>query len=178
MKTLVTNYSFDKTAKTVTLTDYTTINQAGLLLITNTTDGQIIYNFADPTAGATVAGNVITLEYDTTSMDNGDALQIYYDDPAIALATESAQAEASQLLTAVYEAVEVLTMLSNMRDTLNQLRVGIVSGSVGIAANQTLATLTTLSNLAAVGGFSAQQQIPAAQNTAAIQSNINNVVIS
>jgi ketosteroid isomerase-like protein len=111
-------------------------------------------------------------------MDNGDALQIYYDDPAIALATESAQAEASQLLTAVYEAVEVLTMLSNMRDTLNQLRVGIVSGSVGIAANQTLATLTTLSNLAAVGGFSAQQQIPAAQNTAAIQSNINNVVIS
>jgi hypothetical protein len=73
MKTLVTNYSFDKTAKTVTLTDYTTINQAGLLLITNTTDGQIIYNFADPTAGATVAGNVITLEYDTTSMDNGDA---------------------------------------------------------------------------------------------------------
>lgn len=175
MKTLVANYSFDKTAKTVTLTDYATVNQAGLLLITNTTDGQIIYNFADPNAGATVAGNVITLGYDTSAMDDTDALQIYYDDPAIALATEGGQANAEQLLTAVYEALEVLTFLSSMRDTSNQLRVGIVSGSVGISTNQTLATL---SNLAAVGGFSAQQQIPAAQNLAAVQSNINNVVIS
>lgn len=175
MKTLVANYSFDKTAKTVTLTDYATVNQAGLLLITNTTDGQIIYNFADPTAGASVTDNVITLEYDTTAMDNGDALQIYYDDPAIALATEGGQANAEQLLTAVYEALEVLTFLSSLRDTANQLRVGIVSGSVGLASNQTLATLSNITNL---GGFSAQQQIPAAQNTAAIQSNINNVVIS
>jgi len=80
MKALVTQYTFDKTAKTVTLTGHSSVDLAGLLLITNVTDGQIIYNFADPSTGATVSGNVVTLEYDTSSMDNSDDLQIFYDD--------------------------------------------------------------------------------------------------
>lgn len=82
MKKLITNYTFNKTAKTITLPDYATITLESLLLITNVTDGIIIYNFADPATGATVATNVITLEYDTSAMDNSDKLQIYYDDPA------------------------------------------------------------------------------------------------
>lgn len=81
MKILITNYTFNKTAKTITLPDYATITLESLLLITNVTDGIIIYNFADPATGATVATNVITLEYDTSAMDNSDKLQIYYDDP-------------------------------------------------------------------------------------------------
>jgi len=54
-----------------------------LLLITNTTDNQIIYNFSDSTKGATVSsdGNntIVTLNYDTSSMSAQDSLQIFVD---------------------------------------------------------------------------------------------------
>ena len=74
-------YTFNKAAKTVTLTGLAynlTLNQ--ILLITNVTDNMIIYNFADAAKGATqIVSNVITLDYDTSSMDNADILQIFVD---------------------------------------------------------------------------------------------------
>ena len=80
MKRLITNYTFNAAAKTVTLPDFTTLDLAQVLLITNVTDGVIIYNFADPALGASVAGNVITLEYDTTGMADTDDLQVFIED--------------------------------------------------------------------------------------------------
>ena len=76
----ILNYTFDKTAKTVTFTDYTTIRLDSIRLITNATDGIIIYNFADSTLKGTVATNVLTLAYDTSAMDNADKLTIVYED--------------------------------------------------------------------------------------------------
>jgi hypothetical protein len=81
MKTKVINYTFDKSAKTVTFTDYTTIRLDSVLLVVNATDNIIIYNFADPALGGTVGTNILTLTYDTSSMANTDKLLIYYDDP-------------------------------------------------------------------------------------------------
>lgn len=81
MKILVPNYTFNKTAKTVTFTDYVSIALENVLLITNVTDGITIYQFNEPALGGTVATNVLTLEYDTSAMDNADDLQIWYDDP-------------------------------------------------------------------------------------------------
>ena len=80
MKKLLTAYSFDPTAKTITLTRYVGVDHAGLLLVTNVTDNIIIYNFADPAKGGTVAGNIISLTYDTSGMEAGDNLQIFYED--------------------------------------------------------------------------------------------------
>jgi hypothetical protein len=80
MKTLVTNYTFNAGAQTIAFDDYTSIDLERILLITNTTDGAIIYNFAAPDKGGTVAANVLTLEFDTSGMSDGDSLQIYYDD--------------------------------------------------------------------------------------------------
>lgn len=80
MKTLVTTYTFDASAKTITFGDYETINLERVLLIVNATDNVIIYNFADSTKGGTVATNVLTLIYDTAAMDDADKLLIYYDD--------------------------------------------------------------------------------------------------
>ena len=82
MKILVTNYTFDKTAKTITFGDYGSITLDSILLITNVTDNIIIYNFADPALGGTVATNVLTLTYDTSAMSNTDDLQIFYEDTA------------------------------------------------------------------------------------------------
>lgn len=79
MKILVPNYTFDASAKTITFTDYVAITLENILLVTNVTDNVIIYNFADQ--GGTVASNILTLDYDTTSMSDSDDLQIWYDDP-------------------------------------------------------------------------------------------------
>ena len=76
----ITNYTFDKSTRKVTFTDYAAISLEGIKLVTNTTSNIIIYNFADPLAGGTVATNVLTLTYDTSSMANTDKLMILYDD--------------------------------------------------------------------------------------------------
>lgn len=80
MKKLITAYTFDASAQTVTLTGLTSATLENVLLITNVTDGIIIYNFAEAAKGATIASGVLTLDYDTTSMDDADRLQIWYDD--------------------------------------------------------------------------------------------------
>jgi hypothetical protein len=79
MKQVIPTYTFSASGKTVTFTDFTTIRLDRVLLISNVTANLIIYNFADPTAGGTVATNVLTLAHDTTAMSNGDSLQIIYD---------------------------------------------------------------------------------------------------
>lgn len=91
MKKLITNYTFNAAAKTITFTDYGSITLEAVLLITNVTDNIIIYNFAAVGKGGTVATNVLTLDYDTTSMDNADDLQIFYDDTAVNFATSEKQ---------------------------------------------------------------------------------------
>jgi len=80
MKKRLANYTFDASAKQVVFTDVNPIVLAGILLITNVTDNIIIYNFADPALGGTVATNTLTLTYDTGSMDDADKLMILYDD--------------------------------------------------------------------------------------------------
>ena len=83
-KKLAYNYRFDASAQTVTISGYYTLRK--LVLITNVTDGAIIYNFADAGAGGTVSYNDITdettisLVYNTTSMSDGDELQILIED--------------------------------------------------------------------------------------------------
>jgi hypothetical protein len=77
-KQLISAYSYNTAAKTVTLTDFTTVRLDRLQLITNTTTNQIIYNFADSSvATASVSGNVITLSAAPGS--NTDKLMIIYD---------------------------------------------------------------------------------------------------
>lgn len=88
MKVLVTNYTFDASAQTVTFSDYSGsgITLENVLLITNVTDQVIIYQFNDTSLGGSVATNVLTLEYNTTSMADTDDLQIWYwDDSLVSL---------------------------------------------------------------------------------------------
>lgn len=81
MNKLITNYTFNKTAKTIAFTDYTTIELARVQLIVNVTDNIIIYQFNKPTLKGSVATNVLTLDFDTTGMDDADKLKIIYDHP-------------------------------------------------------------------------------------------------
>ena len=79
MKILFEDYTFNAAAKQITFNTTSTVGLEQLLVITNVTDNLIIYNFADPAAGGTVANNVLTLDYDTTSMSDTDNLQIFLD---------------------------------------------------------------------------------------------------
>ncbi len=79
MKQIITNYTFDASAQTITFNDYTSIELERLTLITNLTDGVIIYQFNNVAKGGTVTGNVLTLTLDTTAMDDADDLQIFYE---------------------------------------------------------------------------------------------------
>jgi hypothetical protein len=81
MKKVITNYTFNAASKTVTFSDYASIDLKRVLLITNVTTNTIIYNFAVVGKGGSAATNVLTLTYDTTAMNNADNLQIFYDDP-------------------------------------------------------------------------------------------------
>jgi len=74
-------YTFNPTAKTVTFSGLSQqVTLANILLITNVTANIIIYNFASSTTGAvSFVNNVLTLDYDTTSMSATDVLQIYID---------------------------------------------------------------------------------------------------
>lgn len=87
---LDTNYTFDKTTKTVTIPTH--IARERLILITNVTANKVIYNFSDPSLRATTYSSVVNqdgselttlvLNYDTRLMSNSDELQITIDEYA------------------------------------------------------------------------------------------------
>lgn len=76
---LISEYTFDASAKTVTFDSFAEIDIKRVLTITNLEDNIIIYNFASNTTGGSASTNVLTLDYDTTTMSDADELQIYYD---------------------------------------------------------------------------------------------------
>ena len=115
MKTLVTNYTFSAAAKQITFTDYPSLKLDQILLVTNVTDNVIIYNFADPTAGGTLAGNVLTLLYNTTTMSNTDRLQIFIDD----LVTPSTEASLTAVQVKIDSTNTLLNVLTGKNETIN-----------------------------------------------------------
>lgn len=80
MKYRLTDYTFYPIAKKIIFTGKFALNLDGFLIITNTTTGTLIYNFANSSLIGTLSGNTLTLTYDTSSMSAADKLQIWYED--------------------------------------------------------------------------------------------------
>lgn len=126
MKQIIKNYTFDTTAKTIKLPDFTQLSLKQLYLITDVTTNAIIYNFADPTTGATVAGNVITLtNASMAGLANTDNLQIIYEslanDPAFDAQPVAITPDSLRYLTSVMEAILIeaqlhTALLMDLRD--------------------------------------------------------------
>ena len=153
MKILFENYSFDAAAQTVTFntTDVITLEQ--LLIITNVTTNKIIYNFADPNAGGSITNNVLTLDFDTTSMSSGDKLQIFLDNILTPSSDETLQlvSEQTELLRRMTKLLEPSSRASN-------------AGLQMVDASFTTITATNQHNLTFMGG--AQNQTITAAETA------------
>ena len=163
MKTLVQYYGFTPASRQITITKLSSVNLEQLLLITNVTTNTIIYNFADPALGATVAGNVITLDYDTTSMSASDKLQIFID-----YVDAGASALNDVLMSGLNEIIRQLQSMRNdggMADSAGRVRVAIETGSVGIASAQTLATVTTVQNIPQMAGLNLNNMVMTLSNS-------------
>lgn len=174
MKIKIDNYTFNKTAKTVTFTDYTTIRLDSVLIITNVESNIMIYNFVDPGAGGSVVNNVLTLDYNTTAMNDSDKLQIFYDDEYKASTRENQDLQ-----------ITLLNTLSSLVITLNELssRLNVLSGMansgapalrvVPIASVSTAVTGTVTANT-----VQSKEVLDDLNNFTAIVANINNVIIT
>jgi hypothetical protein len=91
MRVLVQNYSFNKSTKQVTFTDYGSISLEKVLVVTDVTNNTTVYQANDPAKGGSVSGNVLTLTYDTTGVNfsNSDKLQIFYEPDADVVSVSS-----------------------------------------------------------------------------------------
>lgn len=175
MKTLITNYTFDASAQTVTLVDYNPVSLASVLLITNVTDNIIIYNFADPAAGGIVSGSIITLDYNTTAMDDSDKLMIYYDDTSISAATAEQQENISALIETLNSLVNVLSPLgSAMNSGPPGLRVTPNAATLPISGSVT-ATVATTSITNFGTGIPAKEMADDINNLLVTMGNLNNI---
>lgn len=138
-KTLINNsdYVFNPVARTITLTDSYDLEQ--ILVITNTTDQIMIYSSFDTTLGGTISGNVLTLEYNTTSMSADDSLQIWvWDYDAVSLV---------DLVPALKILLQAIANPSYVDKTANQLRAQ-VTGTIS-----TVTTCTTVTGLTNIDGY-------------------------
>lgn len=170
MKTLVTDYTFDASTRQITFTDNTyTVSLEQILLITNVTDGIIIYNFADPNAGGTVANNVLTLTYNTTTMSDTDILQIFLDLDVAPLpagaATEATQEDIVTLLRLLQKTT------TYARDAGDRLRVSVDSQSQSTIYNRNSSTSLN-AGTEAFYSYSSWNTVDAREQLMSIQNNV------
>jgi hypothetical protein len=97
-------YSFDASLKQVTLSGVTTVSIEQFLLIVNLTTQDIIYSPVKAGKGGTVTGSVITLDFDTTAMNDADELQIHF---ALDNTTDVSPLEVTGTITATINGGEV-----------------------------------------------------------------------
>jgi hypothetical protein len=163
-------YTFSASAKQITLSGLSeTLTLDQVLTVVNVTDNIVIYNFGKAGLGGTIASNVITLIYDTSSMSDGDVLQIYVE------LTDTSEAQLKSLTSAVFFLIEQMVLAQQnpvwLNNTTNGLQVVnapaqtmAVSGSLTTAG--TVSTVSTVTNLAQIGGVSADTMLPAQSDQA------------
>lgn len=146
MKLLITNYNFNAEAKTITLNDYTLVYLQGLLMIINISNSAkpTLYQFNDTGLTATVNDNVITLGYDTTSMNDSDVLEIFYDD----ILQDTKRSEEAMLLRRLVDILESnATVDSNNRQ---KIAVEVMPSTTISGSLTTVSTVTSVSQIASV----------------------------
>lgn len=131
-KLLITSYSFNASAKTITFSGYESITLSSILLIVDVTLSQIIYNFASSTLNGTVSGNVLTLTGNglPSNMSNGDALMIYYDDPNYDVLGTTQDANGNTLVslgTALKDSIDSITSSPKGSTPVEIATSGVVS---------------------------------------------------
>ena len=151
------SYTFNAAAQTVTLNNLPSpFVQTQLKLIVNANTNTLIFNLIDPTMTATVSGNVITLAFNTSSMNNSDPLQIFLEVPGIyvsdAQTTQVQQlAVIAGLTNDITPQYQELPLSAGGNTVIVSGNVSsIVTGNVGIiTSDNTILDSKTISNIGA-----------------------------
>ena len=151
------NYLFNPSTNQITFLNLS-INLADeqLLLITDTTAGIILYNFANVALQGNISNNVLTLAYNCSALSSTDTLQIYVDVPTTThLDTASAiDADLHLLLQKMCDLLEPLSTQDNaqrQRVTVDSITAGQTITTVGTVSTITGGTITTITNAVPVG---------------------------
>ena len=115
-----------------------------ILLITDTTAGVIIYNFANSSNNGTILNNVITLDYNCSSLSASDTLQIYVDIPSTVPQDTAMMTDAYThlLLQRICDLLEPMAT----QDSSQRQRIAIDN----IVAGTTLPTVTTVGTVSTI----------------------------
>ena len=158
-------YSFNAAAKTITFTGLPAFAIEQILLITELNTNNIIYNFADSTPnGGILVGNVLTLDYNTTTLVNSDPLQIYIDLPTtaavdIGVAVDSQTHLLLQRICDLLEPVATQDQANRQRISVDAITAGTTLPAVttvttvGTVSTITGGTITTITNPVPVGNM-------------------------
>lgn len=91
-------------------------------------------------------------------------------------ATEVEQEDQTNILL---EMLSAMKAIAAARGIASDLRVTLLGGTTAVTGSLTgITTVTTLTNIQNIGGVGAVPMLQNIQNQAAVQSNINNVVVS
>lgn len=149
---IIQDYVFDASAKTITFPDSLSLRLEGFQLITHLASGVVVYQFNSAAKGGSLSGQVLTLDYDTTALNDADSLQIIYNQPQ---AEDVVQAMQNLTDTMVL----FMSMLANMQPRLDVAQRTMVNGSEvtqpvsgTVTANIGTGTLAALTNLTQISG--------------------------
>ncbi len=170
-----TGYTFSASGKTVTFSQFATIGLGRIFLINNNTRGVVIYDPSQTSTKGTLSGSVLTLDFDTTGHNNADSLSIFWDDGTFVSSDTPMPVVAYGELV---EAIEAMRMaVQSLVNTIgmalpNAQGFPIMEVRQATAANMNVTasvsgTVTSnigtgsLANQTQMGGFAANDQIPA-----------------
>ena len=144
MRLLCKDYTFDPALKQISITLEDQVTLANVLLITNVTAKVVVYNFANPLLGGAMQNNILTLDYDTTSMAPSDELQVFLD------VDGSPASEAT--VTALKEQIALMKRLLML---LNPIATQDLSNRQRVVVDSAVVTQATASSLNAnIGNIS------------------------
>lgn len=144
MKVLFQDYTFDVPNNQIIFNTTDTITLEQVLVITNVRDNIIIYNFADPNKGGTIADNVLSLSYDVSGMSQYSDLQIFLEIP-MNPSTEETAVLLNESVVLLRRLIQLLAPIAT-QDISQRQRVNVDAISSGL----TLSNVTSLGTLANV----------------------------
>lgn len=161
-----TDFTFDASAKQITFIGFTPVH-ARILVAVNVTDNIIIYSSTVPATKGSLSSQVLTLDYDTTSMDDNDNIQItYYDRDYIQPVSASALPLPSGAATSAKQDTEI-TALQAIQEAVQILDNFISSNRGLVTEDNSAAILAALQSALTVNVNS----LPAGLATSANQSS-------
>jgi hypothetical protein len=141
------SYTFDASAKQITFTGYVSIELEAVMYICNVKRGIEIYDFASSEKLGSVATNVLTLVYDTSSMSDTDELLIIYDDSLIIPAKETGGNLAAILAKLSSDPATQTTLAAILAKLVST--PALEGGNLATIAGKDFATQTTLAAILA-----------------------------